>query len=57
MKPAGACDDAAIERNLALSRRLHVTGTPAMILEDGSRVPGAVSAEQLEKRLQALGKS
>ena len=57
VKPTGACDDSAIERNLALSRRLHVTGTPAMILEDGSRVPGAVSAEQLERRLQALGKS
>jgi len=52
-KPTGACDDSAIERNLALSRRTHVTGTPAIIMEDGSRVPGALSAEQLEKRLQS----
>jgi len=54
VKPAGACDDAAIERNLALSRKHHVTGTPAIIFEDGSRQPGAVNAEQLERRLAAL---
>lgn len=56
-KPAGSCDDAAIERNLALQRRIHVTGTPAIIFEDGARAPGALTAEQLEKRLQAVGKS
>ncbi|MCV2359806.1 DsbC family protein [Paucibacter sp. TC2R-5] len=56
-KPMGACDDSAIERNLALSKRSHVSGTPAIIFEDGSRAPGALSAEQLEKRLQAVGKS
>lgn len=56
VKPTAACDDAAIERNLALSKRIHVTGTPAIIFEDGSRVPGALSAEQLEKRLLALTK-
>ncbi|ALT76164.1 MAG: DsbC family protein [Burkholderiaceae bacterium] len=57
VKPMGACDDAAIERNLALSRRHHVNGTPAIIFEDGSRAPGAISADQLEKRLQSVGKS
>ena len=56
-KPSGACDDGAIERNLALSRRSHVSGTPAIIFEDGSRAPGAMSAEQLEKRLQEVSKS
>jgi thiol:disulfide interchange protein DsbC len=56
-KPTGACDDSAIERNLALSRRNHVSGTPAIIFEDGSRAPGALSAEQLEKRLAEAGKS
>ena len=48
------CDDAAIERNLALSRKIHVNGTPAIVLEDGNRIPGAVGAVELEKRLQAL---
>lgn len=53
-KPAAACDDAAIERNLALSRKIHVNGTPAILLEDGNRIPGAVGPVELEKRLQAL---
>lgn len=55
--PAAApekCDDAAIERNLALSHKIHVNGTPAIVLEDGNRIPGAVGAVELEKRLQAL---
>jgi len=53
-KPAATCDDAAIERNLALSRKIHVNGTPAIVLEDGNRIPGAVGPAELEKRLQAL---
>lgn len=53
-KPAASCDDAAIERNLALSRKIHVNGTPAIVLEDGNRIPGAVGPVELEKRLQAL---
>lgn len=57
IKPAGTCDDSAIERNLALSRKAHVNGTPAIVFEDGTRAPGALSAEQLEKRLQAPTKS
>ena len=52
--PAGKCDDTAIERNLALSHRIHVNGTPAILLEDGNRIPGAVGAAELEKRLQSL---
>lgn len=53
-KAPAACDDAAIERNLALSRRIHVNGTPAILLEDGNRIPGAVGAAELDKRLQGL---
>lgn len=53
-KPAAGCDESAIERNLALSRKIHVNGTPAILLEDGNRIPGAVGAVELEKRLQAL---
>jgi thiol:disulfide interchange protein DsbC len=54
VKPAAGCDDTAIERNLALSRKIHVNGTPAIVLEDGNRIPGAVGPAELEKRLQAL---
>lgn len=56
-KAPASCDDAAIERNLALSRRIHVNGTPAILLEDGNRIPGAVGAVELERRLQSLNAS
>jgi len=48
----GSCDT-PIARNLALSRKHKVNGTPAIVFEDGTRVPGAMSAEQLEKQLVA----
>ncbi|MDT9001225.1 DsbC family protein [Paucibacter sp. APW11] len=48
------CDEAAIERNLAFSRKHRVNGTPAIIFEDGTRAPGALTAEQVERRLQAI---
>jgi thiol:disulfide interchange protein DsbC len=48
----GQCET-PLARNLALSRKHKVTGTPAIVFEDGTRVPGALSAEQLEKQLVA----
>ena len=54
----GQCDDSAIERNLAFSRKHRVTGTPAIVFEDGTRAPGALSLEELEKRMRpAAGRS
>jgi thiol:disulfide interchange protein DsbC len=55
--PAATCDGSAIERNSALATRLFVKGTPAIILPDGNRIPGAVSAPELDRRLSALSKS
>lgn len=49
----GACDDGALARNEALGRRYKVNGTPAIVFEDGKRVPGAMTADQIEKRLVA----
>ena len=49
----GECDSSAIERNTALARKHRVNGTPAIVFEDGKRVPGAMSAEQFEKQLVA----
>ena len=46
----GQCET-PIARNLALSRKHKVNGTPAIVFEDGTRVPGALNAEQLEKQL------
>ena len=50
--PAKAsCDTAALDRNLAFSRKYKITGTPTLIFADGSRVPGAIGADQIEKTL------
>ncbi len=53
----GQCDSAALERNLNLSRKHRVNGTPAIVFEDGSRAPGALSPAEIEKRLGAPAKS
>ncbi|MBX3619452.1 MAG: DsbC family protein [Rhizobacter sp.] len=48
----GACST-PIDRNLEFSRKYRINGTPAIIFADGTRVPGAMNAEQLEKQLVA----
>jgi thiol:disulfide interchange protein DsbC len=45
------CDSAAITRNVELGRKFKITGTPTLVFADGSRVPGAIGADQVEKRL------
>jgi thiol:disulfide interchange protein DsbC len=47
----GACDLSALERNAALGRGHKVQGTPALVFKDGQRVPGAMPAAAIEKRL------
>ena len=50
--PAAAdCDDTATTRNVEFGRKYRITGTPTLIFADGSRVPGAISADQVEKHL------
>lgn len=49
--PAGNCDTAAIARNLEFARKYQITGTPTLIFADGSRVPGALTAAQVEQSL------
>ena len=48
---AASCDSGAIERNVELGRKHKITGTPTLIFADGSRVPGAISAAEVEKHL------
>jgi thiol:disulfide interchange protein DsbC len=52
-KSAAACDTAAMDRNLAFSRTYRINGTPAVFFEDGTRKPGAISADAVEKLLVA----
>ncbi len=49
----GNCDASALQRNTAFGRKYKVTGTPALVFEDGQRVPGAIGTEQIEQRLAA----
>jgi thiol:disulfide interchange protein DsbC len=50
--PAKAtCDTAAVTRNIEYGKKLKITGTPTLVFADGSRVPGAIPATQVEKLL------
>ncbi len=46
-----------LEKNLVLAKKLGVTGTPAIFFADGSRIPGAASKDDLEKRLAYINKN
>lgn len=50
---AASCDTSALTRNLALGRKHKITGTPTLIFADGTRVPGALNTQQIEKLLAA----
>jgi thiol:disulfide interchange protein DsbC len=41
-----------IERNLALARKLHITGTPAMFFKNAPKERGYAVAEQIEAKLK-----
>jgi thiol:disulfide interchange protein DsbC len=50
--PAAAqCNTAAIERNLEFGHKYKITGTPTLVAQDGTRVPGAINSTQIEKLL------
>lgn len=53
VKSMGQCDTAALDRNTQLGRKHKINGTPALVFEDGKRVPGAMNAEAIEKQLVA----
>jgi thiol:disulfide interchange protein DsbC len=55
-RSVGTCDIAALERNAELGRKYRVQGTPAIVFENGTRIPGALTADQLEKQLLAAAK-
>ena len=48
---AATCDTGALQRNLAFGRKHKITGTPTLIFANGARVPGAIGAKDVEKRL------
>ncbi len=50
------CDTAAIDRTLDFAKKQRIQGTPAVFFADGTRKPGAIPAEMVEKLLAASAK-
>jgi thiol:disulfide interchange protein DsbC len=48
---AASCDGSALARNIEFGKKYRITGTPTLIFADGTRVPGAISTQQVEKHL------
>ncbi|MDR1889116.1 MAG: DsbC family protein [Zoogloeaceae bacterium] len=48
------CDTSAIDRNIALSQKLNIRGTPTLFFADGSRVPGAMPLDAIEQKLNSI---
>ena len=49
--PAASCDASALGRNVDFGKKVRITGTPTLIFVNGSRVPGAIGADRVEKLL------
>ena len=57
VKPtAGSCDGAnkVLDENLQMGRRYQISGTPALVFTDGSRIPGAVGPDVVEARFKEI---
>ena len=50
------CDSAAIDRTLEFGQKQRINGTPAVFFTDGTRRPGAISGESVERLLAAAAK-
>ncbi|HEY8049851.1 MAG TPA: DsbC family protein [Ramlibacter sp.] len=49
--PGANCDITAVVRNVEFGRAHKISGTPTLFLADGTRVPGAMPAADVEKLL------
>ncbi|HXE49130.1 MAG TPA: DsbC family protein [Ramlibacter sp.] len=52
----GTCDTEALDRNIEFGKKHRITGTPTLVFADGTRVPGAIGAPQVEKMLAAANR-
>ena len=55
--PSASCDVSAITRTLEIGRKFKITGTPTLIFANGTRVPGALKGEDIEKALVEASKA
>ena len=51
VRGASKCNTDAITRNVEFGKKNRITGTPTILLADGTRIPGAIGSAQLEKLL------
>ena len=49
-----SCESTALQRNLEYGKKHKINGTPTILLADGTRVPGAIEAKELEKLLSDI---
>ncbi|KAF1023097.1 MAG: putative thiol:disulfide interchange protein DsbC [Paracidovorax wautersii] len=57
--PAASCSEAqtaTLRRNVEFGQKYKIEGTPTLLFADGQRVPGALSATQIERLLAAAAK-
>jgi thiol:disulfide interchange protein DsbC len=52
-KPKFATCDNPISRNLAIGEEHQIQGTPALIFEDGTVIPGAIPLARIEAQIAA----
>ncbi|WP_341908426.1 DsbC family protein [Polaromonas sp. YR568] len=55
--PKASCDATALDRNIEMARKYKITGTPTIFFANGSRVPGAINAQEVEKLLATSAKA
>jgi thiol:disulfide interchange protein DsbC len=48
------CTSNPHEKIMALGKKLHISGTPAIFFEDGSRIPGFIDAAAMEEKLKSV---
>lgn len=53
--PVRSVCNTSTDNVLALGKKLNLKGTPNLIFANGARVPGYLSVEELEKRLNGIG--
>ena len=53
---SATCNTATVDRNLEFGRKYKITGTPTLIAQDGTRVPGAIATPEIEKLLASASK-
>jgi thiol:disulfide interchange protein DsbC len=49
--PAATCDSAAVDRNVEFGKKNRITGTPTLFFVNGTRMPGAIPPDRIEKLL------